>query len=182
MPRVGGMWMSFLTVTLAYSVVTSLNTTTARLSQILTTPSLVFVNLYQSMCEMTIFAFFHTRTGKHVWKTSCCWKEPRLPPISCLAAQPPNHPPALNHPATHAGRAETPGWGLTTGMQKESIRHHWLQSAVVLHWKLGAGIVDWEPNASLRGVLEPTKTVVPKESISCTPVVANKPLSTRPNL
>ena len=58
--------------------------------------------------------------------------------------QPPNHPPALNHPATHAGRAETPGWGLTTGMQKESIRHHGLQSAGVLHWKLGAGIVDWE--------------------------------------
>ena len=28
--------------------------------------------------------------------------------------QPPNHPPALNHPATHAGRAETRGWGLTT--------------------------------------------------------------------
>ena len=87
-----------------------------------------------------------------------------------------------DHPATHAGRAETRGWGLTTGMQKESIRHHGLQSAGVLHWKLGAGIVDWEPNASLRGVLEPTKTVVPKESISCTPVVANKPLSTRPNL
>ena len=64
MPRVGGMWMSFLTVTLEYSEVTSFNTTTARLSQILTSPSLVFVNLYQSMCEMTNFEFFHTRTGQ----------------------------------------------------------------------------------------------------------------------
>ena len=50
------------------------------------------------------------------------------------------------------------------------------------HCGLGAYIGNWGPFASLRGVLEPTKTVVPKESISCTPVVANKALSIRLNL
>ena len=133
-----------------------------------------------------IFPHTHTQTSMH-GKTSCCWKEPRLPPISCLAAQPPNQPPALR-PSSHSCR---PGWDQGLGADNwDAERVNQTPRAAVSwgltletggwHCGLGAYIGIWGPFASLRGVLEPTKTVVPKESISCTPVVANKALSTRP--